>query len=234
MNPDQWFKSADAIALLNAMFPMHGSGSMAEQPRKLSLYYCNLARLLWHVLPDPHRGIIEIAEHNADAPRKRRHKVGAYLEIARDMFSRSGTADDLVEFRHRLFLCGWDRIEPDRELRWTEEQWHHLSVLISYPLEPVVPNPGAIPRSIHRADLVRDAFLHRDVRIRFDADWRTSSAVSLADCMYETRDFAAMPALADVLEEGGCSDDRILDHCRDPHAMHARGCWVVDFLLERE
>ena len=220
--------------MLNCVYPMHGSGSMAEQPRKLSLYYCNLARLLWHDLPEPHRGMIEIAEHNADAPRARQHKAGAFLEIVRDMFSRAGTAEDLAEFRHRMYCSGWDRIESDRTPRWTEDQWHSLSVLVSYPLEPTVPNPGAIPRSIHRADLVRDAFLHREVRIRFDPAWRSASAVALAHCMYETRDFAAMPALADVLEESGCSDERILDHCRDPHAMHARGCWVVDFLLERE
>lgn len=234
MNPDDWFKSADAVALLNALFPMHGSGSMAEQPRKLSLYYCNLARLLWHELPEPHRGMIEIAEHNADAPRELRHQVGALLEIARDMFSRAGTAEDLAEFRQRMYLCGWERTEPDRISQCSEQQWHIHSVLVSYPFEPVVPNPGAIPRSIHRADLVRDAFLPPRRGINFDSAWRSSSAVSLADSMYETRDFTAMPALADVLEENGCSDGRILDHCRDPHAMHARGCWVVDFLLERE
>ena len=29
----------------------------------------------------------------------------------------------------------------------------------------------------------------------------------------------------------GCDNPDILDHCRDPHATHVRGCWVVDLVL---
>jgi hypothetical protein len=42
--------------------------------------------------------------------------------------------------------------------------------------------------------------------------------------------FADMPILADALEEAGCTDAAILDHCRQP-GEHVRGCWVVDLLL---
>ena len=234
MYPDEWLTSADAVALLNMLFPMHGSGSLADQPRKLSLYYCNLARLHWPELPEPHRAVVELAEQHADAPREFRRMVGPVLEVVRDMFSRAGTAEDCAEFRERLKEFRCVSAEPNRSPRWTPNDWHWYSVLVSYPLEPVVPNPGAIPRSIHRADLVRDAFVPRDVRWHFDPNWRSTSAVSLADCMYHGRDFSFLPALADVLEETGCSDERVLAHCRDPHSIHARGCWVVDFLLERE
>lgn len=234
MNPDEWLTSADAVALLNMLFPMHGSGSMADQPRKLSLYYCNLARLHWHELPEAHRAVIELAEQHADAPREFRRVVGPVLEVVRDMFCRAGTAEDHAEFRERLQACRCPSAEPDRPPRLSTDDWHLYSVLVSYPLEPNIPNPGAIPRSIHRADLVRDAFMRRDVGLRFEPSWRSAPAVSLADCMYHGRDFSFLPALADVLEEGGCSDEQILAHSRDPHAIHARGCWVVDFLLERD
>ncbi len=40
-----------------------------------------------------------------------------------------------------------------------------------------------------------------------------------------------MPILADALQDAGCNDDQILNHCRDPHAAHVRGCWVVELLL---
>jgi hypothetical protein len=42
-----------------------------------------------------------------------------------------------------------------------------------------------------------------------------------------------MPILGDALEEAGCSDTTILDHCRQP-AEHVRGCWLVDRILGRE
>ena len=48
--------------------------------------------------------------------------------------------------------------------------------------------------------------------------------------MYDDRDFAAMPILADALEEAGCDSANILAHCREP-GVHVRGCWVVDLVL---
>ena len=49
--------------------------------------------------------------------------------------------------------------------------------------------------------------------------------------MYEARDFGAMPILADALQDAGCEDAAILDHCRDANGVHVRGCWVVDLVL---
>ncbi|QDU20371.1 hypothetical protein ETAA1_23230 [Urbifossiella limnaea] len=48
--------------------------------------------------------------------------------------------------------------------------------------------------------------------------------------MYESRDFAPMPVLADALEDAGCADNDILAHCRGD-GPHVRGCWVVDLVL---
>jgi hypothetical protein len=50
--------------------------------------------------------------------------------------------------------------------------------------------------------------------------------------MYDSRDFAAMPLLADLLEEAGCPLE-VSDHCRGP-GPHARGCWVVDLILSKD
>ena len=54
--------------------------------------------------------------------------------------------------------------------------------------------------------------------------------LSLAQQMYELRDFGAMPILADALQDAGCTSADILDHCRGP-GPHVRGCWVVDCVL---
>ncbi|AWM42428.1 hypothetical protein C1280_28495 [Gemmata obscuriglobus] len=70
--------------------------------------------------------------------------------------------------------------------------------------------------------------------VAFAPEWRTSTAVALAQGMYESRDFSAMPILADALQDAGCDNDAMLDHCRDPEGVHARGCWVVDLVLGKE
>ncbi|MCE9561750.1 MAG: hypothetical protein K8U57_06805 [Planctomycetes bacterium] len=70
--------------------------------------------------------------------------------------------------------------------------------------------------------------------IAFSAEWRTSTAVSLSRQMYESRDFSAMPILADALQDAGCENEDILTHSRDANQVHVRGCWVVDAVLGKE
>ena len=67
----------------------------------------------------------------------------------------------------------------------------------------------------------------------FSPEWRTDTAVSLARMMYESREFGAMPILADALQDAGCDTADILDHCRGD-GPHVRGCWVVDLVLGKE
>jgi hypothetical protein len=63
--------------------------------------------------------------------------------------------------------------------------------------------------------------------------WHGGLPVSMTQRMYDSRDFADMPVLADALEEAGCQDQDILTHCRSG-SEHVRGCWVVDLLLGKE
>jgi hypothetical protein len=65
----------------------------------------------------------------------------------------------------------------------------------------------------------------------FDPAWRSDTALSLAKHIYESRDFAQVPILADALQDAGCDNTDILSHCRDPQQTHVRGCWVVDMIL---
>jgi hypothetical protein len=65
----------------------------------------------------------------------------------------------------------------------------------------------------------------------FRPEWRTDTVVMLARTMYDTRDFSGMPILADALQEAGCEQPIILEHCRDLKQQHVRGCWVVDLIL---
>ncbi|MDB5305862.1 MAG: hypothetical protein JWO38_64 [Gemmataceae bacterium] len=66
-----------------------------------------------------------------------------------------------------------------------------------------------------------------------DPAWQTSTAVTLARQMYDSRDFSPLPILADALQDAGCDHPNILAHCRGD-GPHVRGCWVVDLVLGKE
>jgi hypothetical protein len=93
--------------------------------------------------------------------------------------------------------------------------------------------------------LLRDLFGPSPFReVRLDPTWlawQGSIVVQLARAAYDNRDLpiggtldgARLAVLADALEEAGCTDSDILEHCRR-RAEHVRGCWVLDALLGKE
>jgi hypothetical protein len=60
--------------------------------------------------------------------------------------------------------------------------------------------------------------------------WHDDTIPKIAETIYGNRAFAELPILADALEEAGCDNADILEHCRSG-GEHVRGCWVVDLLL---
>ncbi len=85
----------------------------------------------------------------------------------------------------------------------------------------------------NHANILRDIFGNPFRAVAFDPAWRTDTAVAVARQMYDSRDFGAMPILADALQDAGCEDEHILAHCRDTTAPHVRGCWVCDLVLNK-
>jgi hypothetical protein len=78
--------------------------------------------------------------------------------------------------------------------------------------------------------IYRDVIAYPWEPVAFDPAWRTSTAVALAKGMSESRDFGALPILADALQDAGCEEPNVLDHCRGG-GTHVRGCWVVEAVL---
>ena len=66
--------------------------------------------------------------------------------------------------------------------------------------------------------------------VTFDPRWLNPDVVKLAEGIYEERAFDQMPILGDALEEAGCHDPEILEHCRSADE-HLRGCWALDLVL---
>ncbi len=84
------------------------------------------------------------------------------------------------------------------------------------------------------ACVFREVFENPFRTVAFDPQWRTTDAMLLARGIYATRDFGAMPILADALQDAGCANDDLLNHLRDTSLTHARGCWALDLVLGKE
>jgi hypothetical protein len=63
--------------------------------------------------------------------------------------------------------------------------------------------------------------------------WNDGTVRRVAQAIYDECAFDRLPILADALEEAGCTNQYILNHCRQP-GDHVRGCWVVDLILGKE
>jgi len=190
--------------------------------RKLRLFAAACCRLVAHLLIDQRSWeAITLAENLADQPENRR--------MAR-------TAD-------RLGLRGWRWAEHLGE-KWEQasravrilavlDQYNHPEHVLQYAEEAIhAENPAASLR--HRAvHLLRDLVASPLPPMTIDPTWATPTVRSLAQAIYAERAFDRLPILADALEEAGCTEVAILEHCRGP-GPHVRGCWVVDLILGKE
>jgi|GEM_PF-544986 len=79
-------------------------------------------------------------------------------------------------------------------------------------------------------EVLRDIFGDPFRPVIPDPKWFTSTVVTLARGIYEEQAFDRMPILADAIQDAGCENARVLDHCRQVQ-KHVRGCWVVDMIL---
>ena len=106
-------------------------------------------------------------------------------------------------------------------------------------LTPEDPSFKFIAEEAESKELAEQATLFREIfgntlrPVSLSPSWRTDTAVALATQMYQSREFSAMPILADALQDAGCDSADILEHCRSK-GPHVRGCWVVDLVLGKE
>jgi hypothetical protein len=93
---------------------------------------------------------------------------------------------------------------------------------------------GSITHYEVEAALLREVFGPLPFRpVTSASAWQTSTVTALAQAIYDDRAFDRLPILADALEDAGCTNQDILNHCRQP-GEHVRGCWAVDLLLGKE
>ena len=214
-----------------------------ESARKLRLFGCACCRSLWQWLDDERcqRGI-EAAECFADNSEAFDDLLAASSNSLRAMEDAAGDSenDELGQTKWHAavavvhiteMLMHWfNARDASVEARQAESchQFEAANPGVGVPFPEPEPSDGT-----EHAALVRDIFGNPFRPMTFDPSWRTTTATQLAQQMYDSRDFSAMPILADALQDAGCDNTDILDHCRGPEP-HVRGCWVVDLVLGKE
>lgn len=204
--------------------------------RKLRLFAVACCRRAWHLMTDPrHRHAVEAAEKVADGLLDEKAfdeamqpivalwaalsdategdwRTSGYMTATTRHLETGKGAADAASFAARGLAClaGLDESPPWYDA-WRAE-------------------------AAAQCRLLRDLFGNPFYPFRFDPRWlarEARAAVDQARMIYQEEKFESLPSLADMLEQAGCRDQVVLDHCREP-ASHACGCWVVDALLERE
>jgi hypothetical protein len=197
--------------------------------RKERLYCCACVRRVWYRLRDQESGrrAVEVAEEFADMQRTWRDLAEARDSALAACEALSGSlSKEEQQVLNALRAAAECAVEENSGQFGIGETTGWLAVGASRESEEA-------ERATQRARY-EDLFGTPDQLMTFDLAWRTELSVSLAQQMYESRDFSEMPILADALQDAGCTNGDMLAHCRGPGPRHVRGCWVVDLVLGKE
>lgn len=242
MTEAEWLACEDPRAMigcicvesLHAFFEMGkiaGALRQNKTERRFRLFACACMRQAWHVLHDQHaRRAVELAELyvEGEASLSELFNVRTQIEAAArrgilGRLVRRAVRDLGVECASEVGVGVTERFARLAALKSASEALELLAAEYLYDLRE--------PRRL-LANIFRDIFGNPFRWLGVSRAWRTDTAITLARQMYESRDFSAMPILADALQDAGCESEDILTHCRGP-GPHFRGCWVVDMVLRK-
>ena len=188
-------------------------------PRKARLFGVACGYRVWQHLPDLRsRTAVEVAERFSDG-----QATAAELQAVRDA-RPPGEAVSGYHERNLGYLFHYLTADDPRE------------AFTHWQIGPRIGREAGLgwrTQLVSIGDLVRCIFGNPFRPVAFDPSWLTSTVRALAEGIYEDRAFDRMPILADALQDAGCDNADILDHCRGD-GPHVRGCWVVDLVLGKE
>jgi hypothetical protein len=210
MTEAEWLECANPQSMLEFL-----QGKASE--RKLRLFACACSREIWPLLKHNNsRRAVEVTERYVDGKatteQRGRADVNAVLAAER---SEQDTFEEAAGW-----LAAWvgnERVDQTAEMTIENAGWLArlggpkiplcalLRDIFGIPFRPIALNPTWLA-------------------------WHGGTIPRISQGIYDERAFDRLPILADALEEAGCDNADILNHCRQP-GEHYRGCWVVDLLL---
>jgi hypothetical protein len=197
-----------AIEPYRVMEGLHPTLLASGYDRKARLFCCACVRRVFHRLPDPRsRLAVEVLELYVDGMAEweeveRTRRGAAQVGGGNDAAACLGSEEPVIVAFKAMFHSAGNQLDREGYAREERQQCHLLRDIFGNPFRPVAVDPA----------------------------WLTSDVLALAQGIYDERAFDRMPILADALQDAGCDNDDILNHCRGP-GPHVRGCWVVDLLL---
>lgn len=208
--------------------PMLGFLRGTTDDRKLRLWACGCCRLAWRWLgPHAHRAV-DVAETHSDLDAPATDLAACRAEVEEKTYLEGGEP----VYDPAFYACG----EPIADAA-VGASFYSATTVASELTEEGADFDDRFAAAVAReraahARLLRDIFGNPFRPVAFSPEWRTGTAAALARQMYESRDFTAMPILADALQDAGCDDEDVLAHCRGD-GPHVRGCWVCDLVLRK-
>jgi hypothetical protein len=232
-----WMKSKSPLALIALL------RGRATQ-RKARLFACAYCRKVWHVFWDERsRRAVEQAELYADGL----ISEGDMAAARKAGYEPSENPLPCLDDRHWVALA--DAIMLAAHAAAADATFWMPSVvrdgicaITFYSMREIDPtgDDWKKPTTTFRKQqgvvlcrLLHDIFGNPFRPVILDNSRRTSTVTSLAQAIYDDRAFDRMPILADALEDAGCSNQDILQHCRSG-GEHVRGCWPLDLVLGKE
>jgi hypothetical protein len=226
MTEADWLTGADPLPLLEFL---RSRGVVSD--RKARLFACACCRLIWPLIPEgPCRQVVEVSERFADGTASPleldRARMKAKMADIND--SASGAAVETAEPRLRVAYA----ILFSQRAAWCQASRRTGSVS---PEAVAVADAARQRMCRSQCGLLRELFGNPfQIAIADESwlHWNAGCVVKMAGVIYERRRFADLPILGDALEEAGCTDQVILDHCR-ASGEHVAGCWMLDLLLTK-
>jgi hypothetical protein len=221
----EWLTGTNLYALTEFLRTRHHANRTKAGRRKLRLVGCACCRYAWHLFADEPEcsALVLEAERFADAGGNRRRL--ARLDAALPVPQSAGLGFHLFAVHAARFVADSNVVIASLAVAQTVAQG----------LRHVAAHSAVSELTDDRqAAILRDIFGNPFRPVAFSTEWRTDTAVTLARQLYESGNFSAMPILADALQDAGCDNDDVLNHCRDANQLHVRGCWIVDLLLGKE
>jgi hypothetical protein len=203
--------------------------------RKLRLFSVACVRRSWHLLDAADREVVELAERFAD---------GGVSQSKLNLARRGRQEQSPAGLPPAAGYAAWAANTTLQRRGSSAAHWAVEATLATV----IAASPGSAPWSeeVHAtrlaardAEVACQAALLRDIfgplpfrQVMFEPSWRMPAVLALANSIYDDRRWDDMPVLGDALQEAGCSDAELQAHCHGP-AFHARGCWVLDLLLNK-
>jgi hypothetical protein len=223
MIEQEWLDCADPKAMLD-----HFCGKSVSK-RKLRLFTVARCRNSWHLLSDERsRQAVEVGERFADGLATEEELVVTQAAAAAAIAgAKAATAAHTAAF----YASGLIVSIPSPSITFAD-------TAIGSEFK-AADQDGVTQRTaeeLWQVSVLRDIFGNPFRTVAITSNWLTWNDCTvrrIAQAIYDERAFDRMPILADALEDAGCTDRAILDHCRG-EGQHVRGCWIVDLILGKQ